>query len=234
VTLILAHRGASRLAPENTLAAFAAAVRLGADGVELDVHRSADDELIVRHDATIGDAVIGELTHAELLARLPDVPTLAEVLDACSGRLVNIEIKNLPHQPGFDRHERVAARVVELLRARSSDRVVVSSFHLPSIDRVHALDPAVETAYLVAAGDIDDAIPVAREHGHTGLHPAAGMLDDRRARDVVARAHDAGLRVRAWTVNDPLDILRLAATAIDAIITDVPDVAIDVLRERRS
>ena len=74
MTLVLAHRGANRYAPENTLAAFARAVELGADGVELDVHRTADGALVVRHDAGTPAGVLAELTLAEIRAGLPEVP----------------------------------------------------------------------------------------------------------------------------------------------------------------
>ena len=79
--LVLAHRGANRERPENTLAAFRRAVELGADGVELDVHRTRDDALVVRHDADGPFGILSELTRAEVAAALTDVPTLAEVLD---------------------------------------------------------------------------------------------------------------------------------------------------------
>ena len=92
--LVLAHRGANRLAPENTVPAMREAVDRGADGVELDVHRTTDDVLVVRHDAETPIGLLGEVTAVDLARALPDVPTLAAVLDVCRGRLVNIEIKD--------------------------------------------------------------------------------------------------------------------------------------------
>ena len=132
--LVLAHRGANRLAPENTVPAMREAVDRGADGVELDVHRTADDVLVVRHDADTPIGLLGELTAADLARVLPEVPTLAEVLDVCRGRLVNVEIK--------DPDPRAAEAVVALLAARRSgsrDDVLVSSFDLATVDRVHEL-----------------------------------------------------------------------------------------------
>src|SRR3954451_12355655 len=94
---VLAHRGAARVAPENTLEAFEAAGALGADGVELDVHRTADGALVVHHNADArGLGVLAERPAAEIRAARPEIPTLEEALDACAGMLVNIEVKNLP------------------------------------------------------------------------------------------------------------------------------------------
>jgi len=235
VTLVLAHRGANRQAPENTLAAFTSALESGADGVELDVHRTADHQLVVRHDAAGAGGILAELTTAAVAEHFPDVPTLSAALDVCAGRLVNVEIKNLPHQPGFDPSLAVADLVVELLAARGgADRVLVSSFHLPTIDRVHELRPELATGLLTAGGDPLRALTVAHERAHRAVHPALGMLAGQRAREVVERAHATAMQVNVWTVNEPDDIRRLADAGVDAVITDVPDVARAVLRERRA
>src|SRR5688500_8524203 len=108
-TRVFAHRGASAVEPENSIAAFRRAAAMGADGVELDVRRG----LLVHHDA--------EPT--------PGAPALADALDACEGMTVNIEIKNLQGEPDFDPGETLAAQVVDLLRERGGrDDVIVSSF----------------------------------------------------------------------------------------------------------
>ena len=87
--VVLAHRGANRLEPENTLAAFRRALELGADGVELDVHRTADGGLVVHHDAVApGVGLLAELTADAVRAAAPQIPTLAEALDVCAGRTV--------------------------------------------------------------------------------------------------------------------------------------------------
>ena len=148
VTLVLAHRGANRLAPENTVPAFARAVELGADGVELDIHPTIDDALVVRHDAATPTGLLAEMTLADVRAALPEVPTLGEALDACAGRLVNVEIKYLPTEDG-DPPDRMAQLLIDLLAERGGrDRVLVSSFNLASVDRVRSLAPDVRTALL--------------------------------------------------------------------------------------
>jgi len=230
VTRVLAHRGANRMAPENTLAAFARAVALGADGVELDVHRTADDRLVVRHDAAGPQGLLCDLRLAEVRAALPEVPTLEEALDVCRGRLVNVEIKNSPHEGDWDPTERAAAVLVDLLAARESrDDVLVSSFNLPSIDRVRSLEPGVATALLTVGTDPLQGLLVADSHGHRALHPDVRSLAGARAGAVTMRAHELGLGVNVWTVNDPTELARLAAAGVDALITDVPDLALSVL-----
>lgn len=230
--LVLAHRGASRRHRENTLEAFAGARAEGADGVELDVHRSADGALVVHHDAAVeGFGVLAEHPLERIRADVPHVPTLPEVLDVCSGLLVNIEIKNLPGDDDFDADESVAALVVELLQERGgADDVLVSSFHLPTIDRVKALDPHLRTAYLtvlepppIAAAD------VAETRGHDAIHPFFGVLGEETAADVVLHAHALGIDVNTWTVNAPEDVARLAAAGVDGVITDVPADALAAL-----
>ncbi len=226
--LVLGHRGSPRRARENTIEAFALAREDGADGVELDVHRSADGVLVVHHDAEIeGFGVLAARDHAEITAAFPWLPTLPEVLDECTGLLVNVEIKNSPADADFDPHESVADAVVRLLHARArADDVLVSSFHLPTIDAVHRLDPTVRTGYLTVLhpGPVD-ALAAAVAGGHHAIHPFFGVLDEIAAPTVVQEAHDAGVAVNTWTVNEPADLTRLAAAGIDAIVTDVPAVA---------
>ncbi len=195
------------------------------------MHATADGQLIVRHDAETPFGLLSELTHDDVARLLPDVPTLDAALDACTGRLVNVEIKNLPHEAGFDPDERVAALVVERLAARGTDRVIVSSFHLATVDRVHALAPQVETAWLVARGDLATSTRVTAEHGHVAVHPHVRLLGA-GAVEAIASAHAAEVRVHVWTVNEPHEVVRLADAGVDAVITDVPDVAIAALAGR--
>jgi len=222
---ILGHRGSPRRARENTVEAFALARDDGADGVELDVHRSADGELVVHHDAELpGLGVLAEHPFGTIRELHPWVPTLTEVLEVCGGLLVNIEIKNSPDDADFDPAESVADAVVARLRARGRrDRVLVSSFHLPSIARVRTLAPEIATGYLmVMKPSPQEAIDRALADGHRAIHPFFGVLADQGAATVVEAAHTVGVAVNTWTVNDPEEARRLAAAGVDAIITDVP------------
>jgi len=239
VTLVLAHRGSRLREPENTVSAFARAISEGADGVELDVHRTADAELVVCHDAASPAGTVSDMTLAEVRRAFPLVPTLAESLDACAGAFVNIEIKNLPGDADWDPSDRTAELVVELLAERLADgqatgrepRVVVSSFNLATVDRVRSLDGSLETA-LLSDGNFDplEALVVAEQHGHAGLHPVVARLEGRVAGALAMRARDRGVALRPWTVDDPAEIARLGALGYDAVITDDPLVALAALR----
>lgn len=223
--LIFAHRGASADAPENTLEAFALARDHGADGVELDVRRTADAAMAVHHDAALRDGrVIAETRRAELPGA---VPTLAEALDECLGLVVNIEIKNSPADVDHDPDRRLADQVVALLAERAGrDRVLVSSFDLRTLDRVRELDPEVATGFLSFVAPAGDAaIDLASRRGHRAVHPHESEV----VATYVSRAHAAGLLVNTWTVDDPERLAGLATLGVDGVVTNVPAVARRVL-----
>jgi glycerophosphoryl diester phosphodiesterase len=222
--LVLAHRGANRLEPENTVAAMLRALELGADGVELDVHRSADDELVVRHDAGTPAGVLCDLPLARIRSELPEVPTLAEVLDVCRGALVNVEVKNLPVDPDWDPEDRAVELLATLLERRGGiDDVIVSSRNLATIDRMRALAPDLPTALVTRDRDPLDGLMAAAAHGHAGLHPAVWALGGALLGVLSQRAREQGLRVNVWTVNESREVERLGAAGIDGIITDNQD-----------
>jgi glycerophosphoryl diester phosphodiesterase len=222
-TKIIAHRGASAAFVENTVEAFRGARGLGATWVELDVRRTADGLLAVHHDARLAD---GQAIVDLLAAQLPShVPSLAEALDACAPLGVNVEIKNSPNDVDFDAAAAVVEPVVADIRAGSVP-VLVSSFHPPTLDRVHTVDSSVKTAQLTF--DLaDPARTIARAvaASHVALHP----FDATVTPDLVTLAHDAGLELNVWTVDDPDRIRELAEMGVDGIVTNVPDVASAVL-----
>lgn len=221
MTLVIAHRGASARFPENTVDAFRGARGLGADWVELDVRRTADDALAVHHDATLADGrALVALRAADLPAAVPD---LAAALDACAGMGVNVEIKNFPVDVDFDPEARIVDAVLGVLAAGlPAGGVVVSCFHLPTLDRVRAARPDLDTAWLVAPSrDPLALVDQAAAAGHPGIHPYAELVDAA----YVARAHAAGLFVNAWTVDDPHRMAELVDLGVDGIVTNTPDVA---------
>lgn len=225
---VIGHRGASALFAENTLEAFRGAIDQGADGVELDVRRTRDARMAIHHDEVLADGRgIVDLDAGDLPAA---VAQLAAVLDVCRPLpIVNIEIKNWPADRDFDPTMRLADDVVGLLDARgelSDGRNLVSSFHLPTIDRVHELAPGLGTGWLL--GLVEDPAPLverAAVHGHVAVHPHEAFVDDR----FVTLAHAAGLAVNVWTVDDPARIRELADLGVDAVITNTPDVALAAL-----
>jgi len=225
MTLVIAHRGASSAEPENTVAAFRRAVEMGAEGVELDVRRTADDALVVHHDAMLTD---GRVIRHTASHELPDqVPTLSQALDACDGAFVNVEIKNSSSDPDFDGSDWVAHRTVVELATRGADpRWLVSSFRLATVDAVRRLAPDLRTAWLVV-GMGREEVAVTATAGHVAIHPHHAALDA----DAIRLAHAAGLAVNTWTCDDPARMRQLMAWGIDAICTNVPDVALAVRNE---
>jgi glycerophosphoryl diester phosphodiesterase len=216
---VQAHRGspdpASGVA-ENTLAAFARARRLGAQGVELDVRMTADGALAVHHDPQVaGGAPIHELDTGSLP---PSVPLLADALEACEGLVGNIAIKNLPNEPGFDPTERsardVSALVVEIGR---SPTTVISSFWPGALDAVREEEPDLTTGLLIAPW-FEPALTVeaAIAHGSRALHLPLSLVEE----ELVATAHRAGLAVAAWTVDAADDLLAVRDAGVDTVITN--------------
>ena len=220
--VIIAHRGASRAQRENTLAAFERAVELGADGIELDVRRTLDGVAVVHHDPDLIDEHGKQMVICEVAAAdLPlHVPTLVEALDACAGAIVNVEIKNLPHEVDFDPQYRICDLVRLELEGRDVEGWVISSFDRGTLDRMRELAPQITTAWLAVEfgpPDLDQIVAI----GHRGIHP----WDRRLTEELVAAAHEQGLFVNAWTCNDPERIRELADWGVDGIVTDVPDIA---------
>jgi len=232
--LIFAHRGASQAAPENTLPAFEAAIRLGADGVELDVQYSSDGALVIFHNDTLektsdGAGRVTAHTLAELRALDAGswfdpsftgtrIPILDEVLDLLKGKLlVNVELKVL----GTLRSG-MGADAVKAIRAHGiADQVVISSFNPFALRQAKGAGPEIECALLLAHD-----LPGWMRWGFTrrysradGLHPDFEMVDEA----YMARAQQLGLPVRVWTVDEEATMRRLMTLGVDAIITNVPD-----------
>lgn len=228
--LVLAHRGACLVEPENTLAAFARALEMGADGVELDVHRSADRELVVHHDADAdGLGLLGDRDFGEIRAARPDIPTLAESFAVLGGALVNVEIKCCAWDPDPDPEHTVATAVVALVRSLGIEAsVVVSSFDLGHIDAVRDAAPEIATGFLVHGHDPVGVVAMCAQRGHAWLHPDWGNLS-LRLDATVAAAKAEGVKLDPWTVDDPDVIRRFAAAGVDALITNAPDAALAAL-----
>lgn len=228
MTSVFAHRGATGAAPENTVEAFLEARRLGVDGVEMDVRRSADGALVVHHDAVLdGGRPLSATAVADLA---PHVPLLEEALDACAGLLVNVEIKNDPGQPGFDESESIAHQVADVLAdAGWTERAIVSSFRPATAAAARSADPRLAVGLLIpVTADPRPALAEAAAAGLSAVHPFVAVVDG----ELVAEAHAAGLAVHVWTVNHPDDMARLADLGVEAIITDRPELALAVVSGR--
>lgn len=226
---VVAHRGASGEAPENTLAAFRRALEIGVDAVELDVHLTSDGEVVVIHDhmldrTTDGRGLVRDQTLEGM--RLLDagrwfgerfagerVPTLVEALELLLPVRVIVEVKNGPiYYPG------IAARVVEAVRSAGHHSVTISSFDHPVLVELKAGAPEMDTAVLYVGRPVEP-ISLALGAEANALHPHWAFLTP----ELVGAAHTAGLRVEAWTVDDPLHIAHVVAMGPDGVMTNYPD-----------
>lgn len=233
--LIIAHRGACRQAPENTLAAFRLAAELGADAIELDAKLSADGVVVVHHDLTLDRTTsgsgrlsawgVGELRKLDAGSRFgaafagEPVPTLAEVFDAVGhDLLVNVELTNYENV-----RDRLPDVVVALMHEKAvAGHVLFSSFNPLALRRVRSLAPEIPRALLVEASGSEFRRSLFRSITRFEFyHP-----EDRLATpEAIDREHRHGRRVNVWTVNDPARMRALAAAGVDGLITDVPDIA---------
>ncbi|WP_396212960.1 glycerophosphodiester phosphodiesterase [Gemmatimonas sp.] len=216
---IIAHRGASRAFRENTLPAFAHALALGVDGIELDVHATSDGVLVVHHDPDlpVGAArcatPIDSMTAAELSAiRHPSgeqVPTLAEVFELVGDRAtVYVEVKAA----------QVERLVAAMLDRFAGVRTAVHAFDHRIPVGVRGLRPATPIGLLSASYPL--SLPgVLDGSGAEAFWQHADLIDA----SLVHNAHAAGVRVIAWTVNSAPHARRLAAWGVDALCTDIPD-----------
>lgn len=232
---IIAHRGASAAAPENTLAAFRRALAISVDAVELDVHLSSDGEPVVIHDPSLGrttegSGLVKDLTVAAL-RRLDAgrwfgeqfagerIPTLAEALEILRTMRVIIEIKNGPIY-----YPHIAGCVATVIRAAGHRSITVSSFDHHALLQIRAASPEIETAALFSARPVD-AVRLARDAQAQCLHPHWAFATP----DLIDAAHAAGLRVEVWTVDDPADMAEMARRKVDGIMTNAPDRLREVL-----
>lgn len=256
--LVIAHQGGEWLRPSNTLVAFDNAVALGVDVLEMDVHGTADGYLVLIHDATVdrttdGTGTVRDMTLAEIQAldagyywtdddgqTFPyrgqgvTIPTLDELLDAHSQMRLNIEIKQ--------REPSIAEQLCATLQARGlTEQALIASFHEVAMNEFRAACPTVATS--MPQGEIvpffvlsklflgatyqasASSLQVPEYRG--GILPWGDLrvVNGRFVRD--AQRHN--MDVHIWTVNDPADMKRMIALGVDGIITDRPDLLLEML-----
>jgi glycerophosphoryl diester phosphodiesterase len=232
---IIAHRGASKAAPENTMAAVKQAIADGADWVEIDVQETCDGEVVVFHDSDfmklagvnlkIWDATMADLKKVDVgtwfAPEFQDerVPTLAQVLDACRGKAgVNIELKYYGHD------EQLEQRVVDIVEAHDmASEVAVMSLKADAVKKMRALRPKWTVGLLmsVSAGDLKNI-------DADFLAVNASFVD----RAFVRAAHATDKQVAVWTVNDAPTMSSMISRGVDGLITDKPALARSVLAQR--
>jgi glycerophosphoryl diester phosphodiesterase len=222
--LKIAHRGAKAYEPENTLQAFQKALDLKADGIELDVHLSADGHLIVIHDDTIdkmtnGKGFVNTLSLTELKSFLIDgkyeIPTLNEVFDLIDKKcFINIELKS---------HEtlgKAVALIEEYISEKNwnYDYFIVSSFDWNALQEVHNLNSNIPIGVLTET-DLSLALAFAETIKAKAIHPYYHLLN----LENVLQMQEKGFLVLPWTVNIEEDIQKIKSYKVNGIITDFPD-----------
>jgi glycerophosphoryl diester phosphodiesterase len=250
--LMMAHRGGDGLWPGNTLYAFEQAVALGVDVLEMDVHSTSDDVLVVIHDDTVdrttdGRGAVHDFTLAELKTLdaayrwTPDdgqtfpyrgqgitIPALEEMFVAFPGMPMNIEIKQA--EPS------IAAPLCQLIREHGmADKVLIASFHDEAIKEFRRKCPEVVTS--TGQNEVIALFALSKVFLEGVYSPAAGAVQVPEYRSglhvltprFVDAAHHRGLQVHAWTINDEADMRRLIDLGVDGIITDYPDRLLAVL-----
>ncbi|UCG74725.1 MAG: glycerophosphoryl diester phosphodiesterase membrane domain-containing protein [Gemmatimonadota bacterium] len=233
--IVIAHRGASGEAPENTMAAFEGAMVQRADWIELDVQENADGEVIVQHDSDFkrvgrADLKVWNATNAELHdldvgswfgPEFSDqrVPRLRQVLERAKGQLgVVIELKYYGHD------RQLESKVVEIVEATEMEgQIMIMSLKTDGLRKIAALRPSWTRGLLntVSVGDL-----TRRDLNFLALNAAAA------SRSQIRRAHRRGMKVYAWTIDEPVQLSVMMSRGVDGVITDRPAVARQVLEFR--
>ncbi|MEM9340443.1 MAG: glycerophosphodiester phosphodiesterase family protein [Bacteroidota bacterium] len=257
---VIAHKGASGVAPENTMAAFQKALKLEVDQIELDVRNTADEEIIVFHDDrldriardSLGNPVTGDV-HDYTLAELQQldvgswfdpefanerIPTLKQVLDSVDGQCkVLIEIKHMDHPHYHD----FAEKLVSIVKSENNgeDWIILQSYEEDYLEEVHQLDSLIQTKALVVG---EDSAPLIAFYLETRVHLGRAAKEDDRLSAInpdwttlsprrIFRMHARGYEVYAYPVNERDDMIKMLNAGVDGIITDFPNRLIELRNE---
>jgi glycerophosphoryl diester phosphodiesterase len=220
--LIIGHKGASSIAPENTLRAFRKAIELKADFIEFDIHLSKDNEMVIIHDSntftkTRNNGLIKEMTLKELkqldFGEGEKIPTLAELITIAKDRIgLVFDIK----ASGFNE------KLVEILRnANLVNKSIVSSFSFNELIKIQGIDSNIKFGLILpevmkSKKIIIKRIQKAINNKFFSIHPHFSIIDNQ----VIEFCHKNNLKVFGWTVNDVKDMRHLIQMGIDGIITD--------------
>ncbi|MBQ0909872.1 glycerophosphodiester phosphodiesterase [Flavobacterium sp. F-328] len=222
--LKIGHRGAKGYEPENTLVSFQKALDLRVNGIELDVHLSADGEIIVIHDETIdrttnGKGFVNGLPLQELKAFLIEekyeIPTLEEVFDLVNQKcFINIELKS------HDATDKVVALIEKYVKKKGwkYDHFLVSSFDWNALQQVALLNSKIGIGVLTET-DLDMALAFAETIQAKSIHPYFHLL----TKENTANIQKKGFQIFPWTINEVEDIQKIKKYNVNGIITDFPD-----------
>ncbi|WP_414556874.1 glycerophosphodiester phosphodiesterase [Bacillus swezeyi] len=239
---VIAHRGASGYAPENTMAAFDRALKMKSDYIELDVQMSKDGELVIIHDTTVNrttdidsqipvpvqDLTLDELRKLDAGSYFgPEfagerIPTFEEVLDRYKGKIgMLIELKEPARYPGIE--EKVAAALKERRMDKPKhDKVIIQSFNFESVRKIHELLPSMPTGVLTSlSSDLTNA--KLKEFSGYADYVNANLKNVAADATLVSRIHALGMKITPWTVRSRAEVAPLLQAGVDGIVTDYPD-----------
>jgi glycerophosphoryl diester phosphodiesterase len=214
----IGHRGAKGHVAENTLASFQKAMELGVDGIELDVHLSLDEKMMVIHDDTIdrttsGKGLVNDFYSSDLKAF--GIPTLDAVFELVNRKcFINVELKT------FETADKVAELIEHFVSEKNWDYAdfIVSSFDWNALQRVSFLNDRIQIGVLTNT-DLDLALAFAKFIKAYSIHPYHHLL----TKENVIQMHSKNFKVYPWTVNEPEDIIFVKSLHVDGIISDFPD-----------
>jgi glycerophosphoryl diester phosphodiesterase len=222
--LKIGHRGARGYEPENTLLGFQKAIELHVDQIELDVHLSSDNELMVIHDATIdrttdGTGLVNQLFLQELkgfrIKKEQHIPTLSEVLDLINQKCsINIELKS------YETTDKVVEIIEKYVLEKkwNYNQFLVSSFDWNALQQVAFSNPEISIG-VVTETDLDLALAFAKVIQAKSIHPYFHLLTIENT----ASMQEEGFQIFPWTVNEIEDIERIKRYNVNGIISDFPD-----------
>jgi glycerophosphoryl diester phosphodiesterase len=247
--IVVAHRGASGYAPENTMAAIKKAITMGVDMIEIDVQLSKDNEVVLMHDLTVdrttnGKGKVRDL-YLEEIKKLDagkwfsseflgeKVPTLEEVIQAINGQCkLLIEVKRVK-----SKKLEIENKIVQLINKYNAyNWCIVQSFETQVIKNIQELDKSIECHKLVTMNisvlplHIDSRIKTGTIYKYKtvqSINPYFKMLNKRK----VNKIHSRGQKIITWTVNEPEDMKRMIEMGVDGIITNYPDRLIQLLKK---
>ncbi len=251
---IIAHKGASGIAPENTLAAFQLALDMEVDMIELDVRNTHDEEIVVIHDASVDRTTDGEgLVHDYTLEELQEldagswfgdakyvgekVPTIKEALDLINGKCqVLIEIKHMDHPHYHD----FAEKLIDIIREEENgyEWIILQSEETEYLEAAHEYDDHVQTKKLMIG---EDSTPLLAFYIETKTHLGRAKEDDRMkaltpefhtlSTRRVFRMHARGFQVYTYSPNEESDMIKMLHMGVDGIITDYPDRLVKIRKQ---
>lgn len=238
--ICFAHRGDSNNYPENTIMSFRKAIELEADGIELDVHKTKDNHIVVIHDEDIqrtflGKGLIKDLTLQELKAfrcrkelfRSSEeckIPTLEEVLKLIGNKDIKLNIEIKTDRIHYEGIEKDVLRLIEAYGIK--DRVILSSFNHESIRIVRSLDSTIKTGLLYHT-PIEQVVKYAKDRGASAIHPYLPLV----SKELIQEAHSEGLEVNIYTVNMPEEMKICLSEQVDGIFTDYPGLCKEILED---